>query len=215
MPSAWRAPASGRCALVLVLLAGCGRDAPVEPRPGDERAPCNAGGCGKGLVCLSDRCVRPPGADCALVAESLTSLELGNYAPVEERRPKSSTYRAKCEAQNLTVEEGACVIAAKSVEQLRACPKPVMFPPYKATAPGDIIKGLPAECSHYLLALEHYAACSGIPVEARTSVRNAVAEMRKSWSIFSEATPMPQAVTDACKQGDAAIAQAMVSFRCD
>lgn len=208
----------GVIALAL-LLAGCERDAPSgprpdEPRPGDERAPCKAGTCAKDLVCLSDRCVRPPGADCTRVGEALTSLELGNYAPIEERRPKVTAYQAKCDAQNLTKDEGACVIAAKTMEQLRLCPKPVMFPPYKATAPGDLIKGLPAECSQYLLTLERYASCSGIPIEARQSISKTVVEMRKNWSIFSEATPMPQAVTDACKQGNAAILQAMVSFGC-
>ena len=209
----------GVIALVLVLLAGCERNAPSgprpdEPRPGDERAPCRAGTCAKDLVCLSDRCVRPPGADCTQIAEALTSLELGNYAPIEDRRPKVATYRAKCAASNLTIDEGKCVIAAKSVEQLRDCPKPVMFPPYKATAPGDVIKGLPAECSQYLLTLERYAKCSGIPIDARQSIGKTVVEMRKSWSIFSEVTPMPPAVTDACKQGNAAILQAMVSFGC-
>ncbi len=200
--------------LLVALLSGCDRGGAPEPRPGDERAPCKAGKCGKGLVCLSDRCVRPPGADCGQVAEALTSLELGNYAAVNERRPKVAVYRTKCEGLNLTVDEGKCVIAAKTIDQLRDCPKPVMFPPYKATAPGDVIKGLPPECSQYLLTLERYASCSGIPIEARQSIGKTVVEMRKSWSIFSEATPMPQAVTDACKQGNTAILQAMVSFGC-
>ena len=200
--------------LLIALLIGCDRDAPLEPRPGDERAPCKAGNCGKGLVCLSDRCVRPPGADCGQVAEALTSLELGNYASVDERRPKVAAYRTKCEGLNLTADEGKCVIAANTMEELRDCPKPVMFPPYKATAPGEVIKGLPSECAQYLLTLERYATCSGIPIEARRSIGKTVALMRKNWSIFSEATPMPKAVTDACKQGRAAILQAMVSFGC-
>lgn len=202
-----------RALLIVGALAGC-RDAPGEPSPGTERAPCNAGACTAGLVCLSDRCVRPPAADCTLVAEALTSLELGNYATPEERAPKVAAYRGKCEAQHLTIDEGRCVIAARSMTQLRDCAKPVMFPPYKATAPGDVIAGLPAECSQYLITLERYAKCPGIPVDARQSLARTVEEMRKSWSIFSETTPMPAAVTDACKQGNAAIGSAMGSFGC-
>jgi hypothetical protein len=180
----------------LLLLAGCEQDAPPEPpRPGDQPA-------------------RAPGADCGQVGEALTSLELGNYAPVEERAPKVAAYRAKCIAEKLTLDEGRCVIAARTMKQLRDCPQPVMFPPYKATQPGDIITGLPAACSQYLLTLERYAKCSGIPIEARQSIGKTVVEMRKNWSIFSETTPMPQAVTDACTQGNAAILQAMVSFGC-
>lgn len=202
-----------RALLLACALAGCS-DAPREPGPGVERGPCSAGTCADGLVCLSDRCVRPPGADCSQVADALTSLELGNYASPEERAPKVAAYRAKCEAQHLTLDEGRCVIAARTMVQLRDCAKPVMFPPYKATAPGDVIVGLPAECSQYLLTLERYAKCPGIPVDARQSLAGTVAEMRKSWSMFSEATPMPPAVTDACKQGNAAIVQAMSSFGC-
>lgn len=200
--------------LLLLVVASCTTDAPAA-QPGNERQPCRTGGCDPGLVCLSDRCVRPPGADCGLVAEALTSMELGNYAPVEARRPKISVYRAKCEAQHLTKDEGACVIGATTMEQLRGCPKPVMFPPYKPTTKGETIKGLPAECSQYLLTLERYAGCSGLPPEARTSLASTVAEMRKSWSIFSETTPMPPAVTAACKQGEDAIVKAMVTFKCN
>ncbi len=89
-----------------------------------------------------------------------------------------------------------------------------MFPPYKPTAPGEVIAGLPAECSQYLLTLERYAACKSIPEDARASLAKTVAQMRESWSIFSEKTPMPRAVTDACVQGNAAIAKAMGSFGC-
>jgi len=200
--------------VALFVLASCAREeAPAAP--GNERQPCRAGGCDPGLVCLSDRCVRPPGADCTLVAEALTSLELGNYAPVEERRPKITAYRAKCDAQRLTKQDGECVIAARTMDELRLCPKPVMFPPYKATVEGQVIAGLPPECSQYLLTLERYAKCQAMPPDARQAIAKSVAEMRKSWSIFSEKTPMPPAVIAACKQGNDAIVQAIASFSCN
>jgi hypothetical protein len=156
-----------------------------------------------------------PAADCAMVAEALTSLELGNYAPVEERRPKVAAWRAMCEAQKLTKVEGDCVIGAKTVDELRFCPKPVMFPPYKPTSEGDVIAGLPRACSEYLITLEKYAKCRGLPPDARASIASTVAQMRTNWSIFSEQTPMPPAVTAACTQGHDAIRQAMVTFGCD
>lgn len=177
-----------RIAALLLLIACEGRDAPKVP----------AG----------------PAADCRMVAEALTSLELGNYAPIEERRPRVDAWRAKCEAQKLTKDEGDCVIAAKTVEELRFCPKPVMFPPYKPTAEGDVIKGLPRECSEYLITLEKYAKCRGLPADARASIASTVAQMRTSWSVFSEQTPMPPAVAAACRQGHDAIRQAMVTFSC-
>ena len=67
-----------------------------------------------------------------------------------------------------------------------------------------------SEAWHYKRRVEFVGAGN----DARQSIGKTVVEMRKSWSIFSEVTPMPPAVTDACKQGNAAILQAMVSFGC-
>jgi hypothetical protein len=180
-----------RIAPLLLLIACEGRD-----EPHGQEAPAG------------------PAADCSLVAQVLTSLELGNYAPIEERRPKVDAWRAKCEAEKLTKVEGDCIIGAKTIEELRFCPRPLMFPPYKATAEGDEIKGLPRACSEYLITLEKYAKCRGLPAEVRTSIGNTVAVMRRNWSMFSEQTPMPPAVTAACTQGHDAIRQAMVTFSC-
>ena len=169
----------------LAVLSACGRD---------QRTP------------------KAPAADCALVAESLTSFELGNYAPIEERAPKVTAWRERCQAEALTREEGQCVIDARTTEELRFCPRSLMFAPYVATKEGDLLPGLPPACSAYLLRLETYARCRGLPADARASIAATVAQMRKNWSGLTG--PMPPAVTDACVQGDAAIAQAMVTFSC-
>lgn len=174
-----------RFALAVALLCACGRD---------QRGP------------------RVPGADCALVAETLTSFELGNYAPLEERAPKVAAWRARCEAEGLTQPEGQCVIDARTTDELRLCPRSLMFAPYVATKEGDPLPGMPAACTAYLLALEKYARCSGLPAESQRSIASTVATMRKNWSGLQG--PFPQAVTDACVQGNTAIAQAMVSFNC-
>ena len=171
--------------VALALACSCGRD---------QRAP------------------KAPGADCDLVAETLTSFELGNYAPIEERAPKVAAWRDKCVAEALTSVEGQCVIDARSTDALRMCPKPLMFAPYVPTVEGEPIAGMPPACSAYLITLEKYARCSGLPPESRRSIGSTVAQMRKSWSGLQG--PMPQAVTDACVQGNAAIAQAMVTFNC-
>ena len=184
-----------RIAALLLLVACEGRDAPhVRGAPSE----------------------RPEGplADCAMIAEVLTSFELGNYAPIEERRRRLPEWRAKCEAEAPSKADGDCIINAKTVEELRFCPKPIMFPPYQATAEGDAIKGLPRECSDYLITLEKYARCRGLPADARASIASTVAQMRRNWSMFSEQTPMPPAVTTACRQGHDAIRQAMVTFSC-
>ncbi len=164
-------------------------------------------GCGR-----DQRTPKAPGADCALVAETLTSFELGNYASLEERAPKVDAWRARCEAEELTKVEGQCVIDARTTDELRMCGKPLMFAPYVPTKEGEPIAGLPPACSDYLVTLEKYARCRGLPPETRQSIATTVATMRKNWSGLSG--PMPQAVTDACVQGHDAVAQAMVSFNC-
>ena len=201
----------------LGAAAACAHD-PTGPTPGTERGACIEGraatACGAGLVCLSDRCVRPPGADCAAVASALTSLELGNYAAPEARRPKEQAWSAKCEAEHVTLDEGACVIGARTIDELRRCPRPVMFPPYVATSPGQPIAGLPADCNTYLATLERYVTCQALPAESRRAIGQTVAQMRQSWSIFSTPSAMPPEVIEACRQGNAAVVQAMATFHC-
>ena len=165
------------------------------------------GACGR-----DQRTPKSPAADCALVAETLTSFELGNYAPLEDRAPKVAAWRARCEDDGLSAAEGQCIVDARTTEQLRMCPQPLMFAPYVATKEGDPLPDLPPACSAYLLRLETYVRCRGLPPDARSSIAATVAQMRKNWSGLKG--PMPQAVSDACVQGNDAIAQAMVSFNC-
>ena len=165
------------------------------------------GACGR-----DQRTPKAPAADCALVAESLTSFELGNYAPIEERAPKVAAWKARCEAEQLTQPEGQCVIDAQTVGELRECPRSLMFVPYVATQEGDPLPGLPVVCSAYLLTLEKYARCGGLPEEARRAIHANVKQMRRNWTGLSGA--MPPAVTEACIQGNAAIVQAMATFNC-
>src|SRR5258706_3622174 len=94
---------------VVACLISCQRD-----RSGHERADCRHDySCDPGLVCQSDLGVRPPAADCAEVAEALTTGELGNYAEPEDRAPVVAKKRAECEAAHVTKDEAACLDKAK------------------------------------------------------------------------------------------------------
>jgi hypothetical protein len=121
-----------RAALVLALLlvAACknqdaGASAPPSGAPaGTERGACYGNNtCNDGLVCLSDLCVRPPGADCAQVAEKLSYLMLGNYADRDARTAFLASTRDDCEAAHLTKDEGACLMSAPHRNALSQCPK--------------------------------------------------------------------------------------------
>jgi hypothetical protein len=103
-------------AVILILLAACSHG-PDTDRPntlGKERADCRPDKtCDPNLMCLSNLCVRPPPADCQLVADELASFDLGNYAEPETREPVVAKYKQQCDALYITKEEGACLDKAK------------------------------------------------------------------------------------------------------
>jgi xanthine/CO dehydrogenase XdhC/CoxF family maturation factor len=107
---------------------GSGSSTGSASRAGRERGDCRPDkGCDPGLLCLSDLCVRPPAADCIAVAESLASLELGNYAPREQRAAVVAVKRAACETAMVSKDEGKCLDAAHDKYAVAAC-VPRMFP---------------------------------------------------------------------------------------
>jgi hypothetical protein len=113
-----------RKVLVLaVLLSACNASSSTSrPPDGKERGACYGNGtCDDGLTCLSSLCVRPPGADCAQIADKLSSLMLGNYAEAGARDGYVSATRAECEAANVSKDDGACILAATTRNQLLRC----------------------------------------------------------------------------------------------
>jgi hypothetical protein len=123
-----------RLLLVLVCLVGCSKSG--RGTPGTERADCNAGKCNAGLLCQSNVCVRPPPADCASVAETVASMDLGNYAEPEERAPVVAKYKAACEKAYVSREEGECLDKARDRWSAGQC-APRMFPELASTSSGD------------------------------------------------------------------------------
>jgi hypothetical protein len=114
-----------RAALVLLVASSCTYD--IVPRPGEERTICRKDGtCDPGLECWSERCVRPPAADCRAVAERLASVRLGNYAPREQREPTIGEIQALCQKERVSKKEGRCLLEAPTEDALAACPRPVL-----------------------------------------------------------------------------------------
>ncbi len=116
---------------MLVALAACNRGGGTSGvstlDDGAERGPCYGNGtCDPGLVCYSDRCVRPPGADCAKVAEKLSGYRLDNYAPKDERLRVIGEIDKLCRDAQLTEDEGACITGAHGRSEIAACPRPLL-----------------------------------------------------------------------------------------
>jgi hypothetical protein len=75
-----------RLSLALIALLGCQRvDTEVEQ-------------------------LRPEGPDCAWIAEDLASIEIGNYAPPEERARVVAAKRRLCDESSLTKQEEECLV---------------------------------------------------------------------------------------------------------
>lgn len=77
----------------------------------------------------------PPG-DCAAVAETLASIELGNYADPAVRGPVVAKKQADCTAAHITVTEAECLAKATSKYSAAAC-VPRMFPDVKIGGTAD------------------------------------------------------------------------------
>lgn len=106
------------------LLAACGTAAAPA---GGERGVCAATEeCGEGLECWSERCVRPPPADCRAVGERLATLSLGNYASREEREVVVTKWERACTGERLSLREGRCIVEAVGEDELAACPRPLV-----------------------------------------------------------------------------------------
>lgn len=114
--------------VAMLVMSACAQEAagPAAAPVGQERGDCRGdGGCDPGLDCRSNLCVRPPPADCAKVAEQLSFLMLDNYTPREQRERFLAEAKQQCETMALSKEDAACVLAAKSRGELRACPRPI------------------------------------------------------------------------------------------
>jgi hypothetical protein len=120
--------------LALVFSLGCGHKSGARGEAGHERGDCRSGDnkCETGLLCLSNLCVRPPPADCQMLADTIASMELGNYAEPEERGPIVGKYKAQCEKVYVSKEEGECIDKVKDKWSAAQC-APRMFPEMMST----------------------------------------------------------------------------------
>jgi hypothetical protein len=157
--------------------------------------------------------------DCHLIAQTLTSFELGNYAEPEDRAPRETELAAACDAQELTASDAKCILDATK-DTLPFCAKPLSVAarhrevlPGAQAVPVQLGGGLPADCYDYLAMMQRYAQCQALPVETRQALGNAVAQLGASWLQLGQ-QPMPPQVGDACRQGRDALRQGMQSFGC-
>ncbi len=175
----------------LIVLAACG----AEPGPQPRRA----------------------GADCQLVAEAVTTIELGNYVPVQERLAREKAMKSACEALNLSKADGDCILTSKTASELAWCPHPLIMPTQvgggSGSGAGPAGPGSPqarsAICETYVRTLERFARCSKLPAETARSLRQQIPQLRTMYTQYST-----QSTEDSCKMANDATTQAMVQIGC-
>lgn len=89
----------------------------------------------------------------------------------------------------------------------------VVYPASGSGSSGSGSSGLPASCIDYEQLLDKYASCPGLPAESRAAIRQVVDQLKHNWAQLGSGQ-QPPTVDKACKDGAAAIRQAMVTFRC-
>lgn len=96
-----------------------------------------------GALACGGKGAPPPAALCAEVAESLVSLEVGNYAPAEARAALVPAKLALCAKHRVTVAEAACLAKASDPWSAARC-VPRMFPQVEATGCEPVVAKLRA-----------------------------------------------------------------------
>lgn len=154
-------------------------------------------------------CSTPPAAkervNCRLIAQSIASLELGNYAEPDERGPRERAIEELCVHETLTKKDADCLLASTNVADLAFCPKPlvtkhVVQPQVK---PGDI-------CEQYVRTVERIARCAKLPADTQRQLRQQIPQLRQMYQQYGT----QQQVQDSCKMAFDATEKAFLQIGC-
>jgi hypothetical protein len=106
----------------------CDQDCAIDPKPVDDSGKFMPPDDDRGPTSQPAVVDAPaPEPTCRLVAESLVSLELGNYADPEERAPKVAAEQKRCEGMKLAREDRQCVVESYDKASVAYC-VPSLFP---------------------------------------------------------------------------------------
>lgn len=225
-------------ATIGLIAVGCASGTgPPPPPAGTERGACRADdACDVGLECWSARCVRPPGAACGEVARRLSSYRVGNYATPEEVAAAAADIAAVCQAQQLTMREGRCLLDARGEDELLACPRvvlpelvakvearrapppepdpeidasgPSVFPsdPWASSGPSH------GPCDRYAAVLVAVTQCEQMPLVPRVMMGRTLDALRLQWRA-APASARPQ-LEAACVDGARSTTDMLRSLGC-
>ena len=170
---------------------------------------------GLGACSLADG--HPPRAaraDCALIAASLTSLEMGNYAEAAKRAPREAELAARCRDAELTDADARCLLDATS-DTLAFCRQPLAVAHRDVPPPPRVdTDGLPPACRDYMSALQRLAGCPKLPAQSRSAILDAVKQAAPAWRQVGQNAQAVAALQNACQNAVGAIEQSARSVGC-
>lgn len=183
-----------RIVLCLAAIAACHRADTADSPGGAER-------------------LSPPRSDCPLIAATLTSLEMGNYAEREVRAPREAELTKRCNAAVLSDAEAECLRSA-TTDTLRYCPKPLAVA--HVDMPKQVVdgSGLPAACAQYLGMVQRMSTCSKLPPESRKAMSDSMSQAATAWRQLASNPDAVKSLDMTCRQATSAIAQSMQSIGC-
>jgi hypothetical protein len=149
------------------------------------------------------------GVDCSLIAATLTSLELGNYAPRRQRAAREAQLTTTCGEAGLTADDAKCLLTATK-DSLAFCAKPLSVAHREKPAHAP----MPESCTRYVESIERLATCSSFPEQSRQALLQATRQMETG---FTQMTNNPEAMAaagSACQQAFDAIRQAAQQMNC-
>ncbi|MGE0403233.1 MAG: hypothetical protein AB7T06_41385 [Kofleriaceae bacterium] len=146
-----------------------------------------------------------PGADCRLVAQAITSLEMGNYAEPEVREPREREIERMCTSANLTKTDAECLLSSPALDDLAYCPTPLVVKPVaQVTLPpvaaGDI-------CEQYVRRLERITRCATFPPDSARALRGQIPQLRQMYAQYGSQKQVQQSCKMALDATDRAYAQ--------
>jgi hypothetical protein len=160
------------------------------------------------LVACSSK--REPNRHCPAVAEALTSIEIGNYAPHDVRAVKVKEMAEKCEAANPSQNDAACIVEAQTKDALAYCPKPIIV----AAEPRDPASGAPSVCADYLRSYQKYIDCLDVPADQRKVLESTLEQLKAGWKTRIDSGTNPAQIANECRGMERSMQSALQQMGC-
>jgi len=185
-----------RCALALLVVAGCGGAAPAKPTP----------------VSAPKLTPPPPPPSCARVADHVRRLIDPKQDPEITRRVRQA-FDERCEQDQWSGEVRTCITSTRSLADPKHC-KDLLAGPQREALDRDLaaaessttsVAGLPDTCADYGRMIDRLQGCQQLPQQTRDALKQSYDQVEQVWLTVPEEGR--EALREACKAAVDAVEQ--------